>query len=135
MKNTDALGRWGLAIILLHAIVTVVHAVAHSNLQIVMLPWQNFYIFTVIVALPIVAGILLARRSGSGFLMLFLSMLGSLIFGGYYHFILPGPDNVASLAPHSWTVPFQLTAAMLGLTELVGTVVGLLGLSRRVSPT
>ena len=131
METNHALRRLGLAIIVLHAIVTVVHAAAHSALQILMLPWQNFFIFTVIVALPIIAGILLARRSRAGFLTLFLSMLGSFIFGSYYHFILPGPDNVASLLPHSWTVPFQLSAALLGITELVGIVVGVSGLRSR----
>lgn len=121
----------GIAIVLLHALVNVVHALAHSRLYIYMSLWQNVYIFVVIIALPLVSGFLLWRRPGRigvGFSLLFLSMLGSLVFGGYYHFIAPGPDNVAWLTEHSWTVPFQITAVLLALTEAGGAIIGLLGL-------
>lgn len=127
----EALRFAGLIIIVLHAIVTVVHSAAHFGLQIFMSPWQDVYIVIVIIALPLIAGFLLARRSRAGFLIFLISMLGSFLFGGYYHFIHPGPDNVASLMPHTWTVPFQLSATLLGITELGGVAVGVLGLSIR----
>ena len=130
----------GIAIVLLHALVNVVHALAHSRLYISMSLWQNVYIFAVIVALPLISGFLLwrrPRRIASGFSLLFFSMVGSLVFGGYYHFIAPGPDNVAWLTEHSWTVPFQITAVLLALTEAAGSTVGLFGIfaSRRGSKT
>jgi hypothetical protein len=131
MKTMEALRFAGLIIIVIHAIVTVVHSAAHFGLQIFMSPWQNVYIVTVIIALPLIAGFLLARRASAGFLTLFLSMLGAFLFGGYYHFVAPGPDNVAWLLPHAWTVPFQLSATLLGITELVGVAVGMLGLTIR----
>lgn len=124
--------RWrriGIAIVLLHVIVTVIHSLAHSALLIYMSGWQNIYIFIVIAVLPLVAGVMLWRRASVGFLVLFLSMLGSLLFGGYYHFILPGPDNVSHLAAHTWTLPFQVSAVLLTLVEAAGVVVGLMGLS------
>lgn len=112
----------------------LVHALAHSGLYIYMSRWQNVYILVVILALPLVSGFLLWRRPeriAVGFFLLFLSMLGSLVFGGYYHFIAPGPDNVAWLTEHSWTVPFQITAVLLALTEAAGAIVGLLGIFAR----
>ena len=123
--------RWrslGITIVLLHALITVVHGAAHSVLQIHMMTWQNIYIFTVILALPLVALVLLWRRSAKGFHVLLLSMLGSLLFGGYYHFVLPGPDNVSHLTAHAWSFPFQISAVALAITEGIGAVVGLLGL-------
>jgi hypothetical protein len=78
--------------------------------------------------LPLVAVVLLWRRSALGFPLLFGSMLGSLLFGAYYHFIAAGADNVASLPPHAWALPFQVTAVLLALTEAAGVVVGAVGL-------
>lgn len=60
--------------------------------------------------------------------MLLLSMAGSLLFGGFYHFIAAGPDNVASLTTHPWTHTFQLTAWLLALTEAAGVVIASVGL-------
>jgi hypothetical protein len=132
MRTSDTLlRRTGIAIVLLHALVGVVHSAAHSALHIYLSSWQHAYIFVVIIAVPLVAGILLWRRSGKGFLLLFISMLGSLLFGGYYHFVLPGPDNVSSLMAHPWTFPFQASAVLLAVTEAVGVVVGLIGILNR----
>jgi hypothetical protein len=125
------LRRAGILVVVLHALVVVVHSVAHSILYIHMSLWQNIYIFLVIVVLPVVSGVLLWRRppgASPAFILLLLSMLGSLVFGGYYHFILGGPDNVAWLTDHSWTLPFQVSAVLLALTEAAGGVVGLLGI-------
>ena len=117
----------------LHAVVNLVHGAAHSALLIHMSTWQNVYIFVVIFALPIVAGVLLWRRSRNGFLLLLLLMLGSLLFGGYYHFILPGPDHVGHLTDHAWTIPFQVSAVLLALIEAAGVVVGWMGWSSQDS--
>ena len=131
MKATEAsLRRAGITIVLLHVLITVVHSMAHSALYIYMSNWQNAYILIVIVVLPVVAALLLWRRRKGAYLILFVSMLGSLLFGGYYHFVAPGPDNVAFLTDHTWTLPFQISAALLAVTEAAGTIVGLLGFSR-----
>lgn len=115
---------------LLHLLVNIAHGAAHTNLHIEMNSWQSVYILVVILVLPLVAAVLLWRRSRLGFPLLFASMLGALLFGGYYHFIAAGADNVASLPPHSWALPFQVTAVLLALTEAAGVVVGVVGLRR-----
>lgn len=132
LKNSNALKRIAVAIIVAHFLVGVVHGAAHVAIGIDMPLWQNLYILIVIWALPVVSGLLLWRRARrAGFLLLFLSMLGALLFGGYYHFIEHGADNVGSLGHHSWALPFQITAVLLALTEAAGTFIGILG-SRRV---
>ena len=128
--TTTTLRRAGIAIVVLHLIVGVVHSVAHSELQIYMATWQNAYILFVIFVLPLVSGFLLWRRSRLAFLLLFISMFGSLLFGGYYHFLAPGPDNVSQLSHHAWTLPFQLSAVVLALLEAVGVIIGIAGLKR-----
>lgn len=128
--KTKILERAGIAIVVLHMAVGVVHSAAHSELQIYMGAWQNAYILFVIFVLPLVSGFLLWRGSRLGFLLLFLSMLGSFVFGGYYHFVAAGPDNVTELGHHAWTLPFQLSAVMLALLEAVGVIIGIAGLNR-----
>jgi len=127
----DALRRLSIAIIALHAVVVVAHSAAHMNLNILMNGWQNAYILLVIVLLPLVAGFLIWKRARHGYLILFLSMLGALLFGGYYHFVLAGADNVSTVGHHamrSWAQVFQVSAALLALIEFAGVVVAVVGL-------
>src|SRR6266849_3777792 len=100
--------RLGVILVALHFVVSVVHGAAHLDLHIDLKTWQTIYVLLVISALPLVSGFLLWRRARNGFLLLLFSMLGSLIFGGYYHFIATGADNVASLGLHAWSAPFQV---------------------------
>jgi hypothetical protein len=118
-------------IIALHVMVTVMHGTAHTSLKILMSSWQNTYIYVVIVLLPLVAGFLIWKRARGGYLILLLSMLGALVFGGYYHFVLAGADNVSTVAhhaSHSWAQVFQVSAVLLALVEFAGVVAGVAGL-------
>lgn len=127
----DSLRRVSIAIIALHAIVTTAHGAAHSTLKILMNSWQNAYIFIVIVLLPLVAGYLIWKRAPGGYLILFISMLGALVFGGYYHFVLAGADNVSAVGHHamtSWAQVFRVSAVLLALVESAGVVAGIVGL-------
>jgi len=63
-------------------------------------------------------------------------MLGELAFGGYYHFVLAGADNVSAvghLAMRSWAQVFQVSALLLALVEFAGVVAGVVGLAGRKS--
>jgi hypothetical protein len=97
--------------------------------------WQNIYIFVVILIAPIVAAVFIWIRRRSGFALLTISMIGSFVFGVYYHFIATGSDNAFTLPASSWTLTFQLTAWLLAITELGGVVIGFLGLSNRLVQT
>jgi hypothetical protein len=65
-----------------------------------------------------------ARRAWPGALLLFAAMLGALLFGLAYHYMLPGPDHVAHVPGGPWQLPFQITSALLVATEAAGTAVG-----------
>lgn len=132
----NSLRQVSIAIIALHATVTVAHGAAHSTLKILMNGWQNAYIFIVIVLLPLVVGYLIWKRARVGYLILFLSMLGALVFGGYYHFVLAGADNVSTVGHHamrSWAQLFQVSAVVTALLEFAGVVAGVFGLVNRES--
>ena len=126
-SSQQPLERYGVIIVALHFLIVVVHSAAHMSLHIDMNLWQSVYIFVMIVALPLLAGFLLWRRARGGFPVLLVSMLGALIFGGYYHFIAAGIDNVASLGSRPWSGTFQLTAVLLALTEAAGVLTGVVG--------
>jgi len=123
--------RAGVIIVALHFLVSLVHGSAHSTLHIDMEPWQTVYILVVITIAPLLSGILLWRRARIGFFLLLGSMLGALIFGGYYHFIAAGIDNVASVGVHLWGPAFSVTAVMLALTEAAGVLTGVAGLLKK----
>lgn len=125
--------RAGVIIVALHFLVSLVHGAAHSSLHIDMEPWQTVYILLVITIAPLLSGILLWRRARIGFSLLLASMLGALIFGGYYHFIAAGIDNVGSVGAHSWGSVFRVTAVLLAVTEAAGVLTGVVGLLKKVN--
>src|SRR5438093_1327446 len=104
MINQKSLQRLGIFIVVFHLLISLVHGMAHSRLHIDMNLWRSLYILIVITLLPLISGFLVWRRWRGGFFLLTLSMLGSLIFGGYYHFVAAGADNTLSLGSHSWTL-------------------------------
>jgi hypothetical protein len=129
------LRRLAVLVVILHVIVTIPHSISHTNLHIAMDTWQNIYIFVVILIAPIVAAVFIWIRPRSGFALLTISMIGSFAFGVYYHFIATGSDNAFTLPASSWTLTFQLSAWLLAITELSGTVIGFLGLANRLVQT
>jgi hypothetical protein len=135
IRRIDRYFRFGVAIVVLHVLVVFPHSIAHTMMHIDMNLWQNIYIGLVILIGPVVSGILLWRSARSGLALLVLTMTGSLLFGIYYHFVASGPDNVAFLHPHPWTQTFRVSAVLLAVVELVGVIVGLLGISRTAKLT
>lgn len=115
--------------VLAHLLVSLTHGYAHTQLGVGLSLWQQLYVSTVITLAPLVAIVLLwARQTKSAFLVLTISMAGSLIFGGYYHYLLVSPDHVSHLPAGDERGLFRLTAALLLVTELFGLIVGLFGL-------
>lgn len=125
--DKNSLARIGIGLVILHVVIAFVHATAHTNLYISMSILQNVYIFVVILGAPILAATFLRRNPKVGFGVLAASMLGSFLFGVYYHFIAIGSDNVFTMDDRPWTTTFQLSAVLLAILEFTGTAVGLLG--------
>lgn len=118
-------------VVWLHVLVVILHAIAHFGAHV--LPASFFddaFVVVVIMIAPVVALFLLknAHLSRLGALLLFLSMLGALLYGLVNHFLLPGADNATRMSPGVWQLPFLVTSYLLLVLEAAGSVVGLWGL-------
>ena len=114
--------RDGTIVVLAHAVVVWLHGSAHEKLGVDTFAWLgNSFIYVVIIAAPIMAMILLwTRLQRIGIWLLLGSMLGSLLFGGYNHFIAITPDHVAHLPAGEAQTLFIATAVLLGIVEIWG---------------
>ena len=117
--------------VLAHLLVSLVHGYAHTELEVGLSAWQNWYVVVVITLAPLIAlALVWMRRERIGFALLVISMVGSLIFGGYFHYIGISPDHVSHLPPGDTQGMFRVTAVLLLATELFGAVVGVLGMRK-----
>jgi hypothetical protein len=113
-------------IVISHALVSLIHGVAHSQLQIDLSPAQMWFVLLVIGLCPLVAmGLLWTSQKTSGLILLVLSMAGSLMFGLFGHFLVMGPDHVGEQMQGPWATTFALTAYGVLITEVLGVLVGL----------
>jgi hypothetical protein len=120
--------RFALYAVVAHAAVLVAHSAAHEILGVKASPAQLVFIVAVIIVVPLVAGLLLwKRKEKAGALLLICSMIGSLLFGVYYHFVADTTDHVshvARMSPAGWAIVFQATALLLALIEALGAWAG-----------
>jgi hypothetical protein len=123
-----------LIVVAIHFVVVVLHSIAHQVLPVNASSAQLAFIVPVIVVAPVVAAIMLPKFEKAALVLLTASMLGSFLFGVYYHFIADTIDHVAHVAhrePLFWSQMFQITSYLLAITEAAGLVVGLLSLLRQ----
>src|SRR5690348_12294499 len=121
----DKLLRYSTVAVLAHAVVSAPHGLAHAQEQAYLGPAAMAFVIVVIVLAPFVAlGLLRMNKLWAGALLLLGSMVGALLFGIAFHYLLPGTDNVADVPAGSWQLPFQLTSALLVAVEGAGVVVG-----------
>jgi Kef-type K+ transport system membrane component KefB len=124
---------WVTIAVLGHLIVNVLHGQAHTSLGVGLNNWQNVYVLGVILLAPLVAlALSFTRYARAGLWLLLISMLGSFIFGGLYHYIIISPDHVDHLPVGEAQGVFRLTAVLLLITEAIGVVVAALALRRSV---
>jgi hypothetical protein len=91
--------------------------------------FQQFYVIAVILLAPLIALLLSWTRYARASLWLLLaSMLGSLIFGACYHYIIVSSDHVAHLPPGDARGLFRVTALLLLITEAAGVVLAAIAL-------
>jgi hypothetical protein len=132
MKRTLKLT--ALAVVAFHFVIVVLHSIAHQILPVQATPAQLAFIVPVIIVAPIVAAFMLLKFETAGMLLLAASMLGSFVFGLYYHFIADTIDHVAHVAqmqPVLWSQMFQATSYLLAISEAAGAAIGLVWLARR----
>ena len=110
--------------VLAHLVVNVLHGRAHTELAVGLSSWQQFFVIAVILLAPLVALVLSwTRYIKAGLWLLLAAMLGSLIFGICYHYIIISNDHVAHLPPGAARGTFRVTALLLAVTEIVGVAV------------
>jgi len=114
-----------LGLVLIHLIISILHGRAHDGAMVTLNTFGYVYVIDVITLAPLAAAALLfTRKQRTGALLLTLSMLGSLIFGFWYHFLSSTNDNVTQVHG-AWHSTFLWTAIALAVIELSGTLVGL----------
>jgi len=111
--------RWLTAAVLAHLIISLVHGAAHSGAQVPLSPAANLFVFTVILAGPLVGLALTWPAPRIGSWLIAITMAASLVFGVVNHFVLASPDHVAQVAPQ-WRPMFSTTAILLAVTEALG---------------
>lgn len=124
MTATNRIKFLSLAIILLHVGASIIHGLAHQGARVALTTFGNVDVIVVITIAPLVAyALLLFRWAKAGALLFALSMLGSLVFGVWYHFLSSTNDNVVEV--HGpWRSTFFWTAIALAIIEFTGVLLG-----------
>lgn len=136
-RKTRALKLAALVLVGFHFLAVVLHAVAHEVLPVNATTAQLAFIIPVIIFAPVVAGFMLPKFERAGAALLLASMLGSFVFGLYYHFVADTIDHIAHVArlePAFWSTMFRVTAQLLAVSEIIGAVLAGLLLARRSQP-
>lgn len=132
MRATYSRRIWVAIAVVAHFIVVIFHGKAHTRLGVGLSYWQNLYVLLIVVFGPLLALALSLMRSVRADLWLLLVlMLGSLIFGAVYHYVIISPDHVAHLPPGEARGLFRVTAMLLLVTEAFGVVVAAMALRTR----
>jgi hypothetical protein len=122
---------WVATVVLAHLVVNILHGQAHTTLVVGLSNWQNIFVITVILISPLLAlALSFTRYAKAALWLLLVSMLGALIFGACYHYVIISPDNVAHLPPGEARGLFRTTALLLVLTEVFGVVIAAIGLRK-----
>lgn len=110
-------------LVVVHLGASAWHGSAHTELAINLSPAKNFFVYAVILIAPLVAaGLVWTRHISLGMWVLFLSMLGALLFGVYHHYMLVSPDNIGHLPTGSAGSQFRVSAGAIASLELVAAL-------------
>ena len=111
-------------IVLVHALVSGYHGWSHDSAGVSNTLAQSMFIVTMVFVSPLLAVVLLARgRMHSGIAIFALSMLGAVIFGVLFHFVLDTPDMYAHVRGRG-SQTFVVSAVLLAAVEFIGFVWG-----------
>jgi hypothetical protein len=124
----SALAAWlGTAVVGVRVVPLVLHSAAHVQLGI-FLPsvLANGYIVAVLFVGPVLAaGLLWTSAARGGAWLLLGSMLGSLLFELYNHYLVMSPDHVSQVPHGGWGQVFEATAAATIVLEGLGCAVAI----------
>ena len=115
-------------LVLAHLWIVVGHGEAHDALGVGLPPLETFFVYAVILTLPLLgAAATWTRYLVPALWVVALSFAGATVFGVYHHYILVSPDNIAHLpeGPAPVREAFVSSAGYLALIELVASGVAL----------
>jgi hypothetical protein len=116
-------GRVLAAVVLTHLGINVVHGSAHTGAVVPLSVFGTLFVYSVILAAPLVGLVLWRWRPRLGGWLVAASMGAALVFGLVNHFVIAGSDHVSHVAA-DWRLLFGVTAVLLVVCEAVGAVVG-----------
>ena len=120
MSKVTTPGRWLTATVVAHFIISLVHGSAHAQANVPLSRAGSLFVFIVILAGPLIGLALTWPAPRIGGAIVGITMAASLVFGVINHFVLSSPDHVSHVEA-SWRPLFASTAALLGVTEALGT--------------
>src|SRR5712692_1237973 len=109
-------------IVLLNAGVNLLHGLAHAELQVIPGLLDSLFIALIVGVAPLVSLLVVlkgSQRVGSSLLL--VSLLASLIYGFYHHFLVVDTDSALSVPSGVSGALFLVTALLLLVTEIVGS--------------
>ena len=119
--------------VLIHHAIAVAHGGAHADLAIPIAAWQNAFVNTVVIVLPLAGvGLVWTAYRHIGFAAVAAGMLGALVFGIVHHYVLVSPDHIAHLPvgrPETHDT-FRLTAGLVVIAEALTLMVAAYCLGR-----
>jgi hypothetical protein len=124
----SALAAWlATAVVGVRAVPLVLHSAAHVQLGI-FLPsvLANVYIVAALFVGPVLAaGLMWTSAARGGAWLLLASMLGSLLFELYNHYLVMSPDHVSQVPHGGWGQVFEVTAAATIVLEALGCAIAI----------
>ncbi|MGQ0622515.1 MAG: hypothetical protein ACT4QA_21850 [Panacagrimonas sp.] len=122
-REGNGLAGWLAATIAVHCAIGLWHGAAHLHVPVPLTAAQQAFVGLVIILLPVVAATFLWSRWRKGAaLLITVSLLASLLFGLVNHFVFESPDNVLFVPEHAWRPTFVFSAALVAVSESIGTV-------------
>lgn len=121
------------ALVLVHFVGNVWHGHAHTVLEIMLPALKSAYVVVVIVVAPLVgAALTWTRRATAGAWIVGVSMVGSVVFSVYHHYVMISIDNVDHLPPGSAEAHahFSHSAELIALSALGAALVAFYGAGR-----
>jgi hypothetical protein len=113
------------AVVALNLAVAIVHGLSHARADVPLEPWQMAFVQVTVFALPLLSAVLYwtpLRRLAAA--LLASTMLASLLFGVWFHFIADTPDHVSHRSADGPGTLFVVTAALLVPAEMLGAAFG-----------
>ena len=106
-----------------HLAVSLAHGATHGLVPVALPVWQDALVIGVVFLGPI-AGVLATRVDERLGLDVFAgSLTGALLVGVTLHFLVENPDHVHEIARGPWTLPFQVSAVVVALTDALALLV------------